>query len=313
VSAIYLNAVDVEGLSKRYGNNWAIRNVTFNVARGELVTLLGRNGAGKSTTVKVLTTLLRPSGGKARVMDYDLWSEWRRIRRLVSYLPQDYHGFMMDELTPLEAVGWSLVARGDYGLSEAKAVAKDWLNRLGLESICDVKCNRLSGGQRRRVAVAMTLAARADVVFLDEPTSGVDVEAKHNVWRILREALRSGLSVVLTTHDMNEAQMVSDRVAVFSNGETIVEDSPSELIRRLPYRYKVAFTKPDGLRIDVDGFQEQVDLGDRLIGYTKSSQEAWSIASRIHSSVNVESISEVGLEDAYLYLTNTLEGGQKSV
>ena len=299
-----MNVVLVEGLSKRYGEAWGVRNASFSVGRGELMTLLGRNGAGKSTTVKVLCTLFKPSGGVVQVLGYDVLRDHQAVRRGISYLPQDYWGFMLEELTPLEAVSWNLVARGDYSPREARRVAVEWLSELGLEGVLETKCSRLSGGQRRRVAVGMALSARKELVFLDEPTSGVDVEAKHEVWRIMRRVVSQGVSIVLTTHDMNEAQIVSDRVVLFHEGNTIAEATPSELIGKLPYKYRVVVNKPHGWAPTNGVFEHHFDLGDRLIGYTHTNADAWSAASTLHPQVRVESVSEVGLEDAYLYLTS---------
>lgn len=254
--------------------------------------LVGPNGAGKTTTIRILTTFLRPSKGWARI---DTLKECKQIRKRISYLPQEHD--VSYDLTPLEAVTWNLVARG-LPVKEAKDRAKRWLELLGIWELRNRTCWTLSGGEKRRTAVATTLASEPELVFLDEPTVGLDVEIKHTVWKAVRELVTRGTSILLTTHDMGEAQNVSDKVVMLSGGGTIAEDEPRNLVSVLPYGYRVVVGKHEGF--DQSNFGGTIDLGDRLIIYAKDREEAIGFVEELSDIVSIYAMNEVGLEDAYL-------------
>ena len=289
-----INAIE---LGRKYGEIWGLRRATFTIKSGELVVLVGPNGAGKTTTIKILTTNLKPSKGHATVLGYDVVKEYREIRKRIAYMPQEFSiGW---DHTPFEAVAWNLVARG-WAISDAKAQARRWLELVGLWDCRNRPLRTLSGGQRRRATVATILAAEADVSFLDEPTVGLDVEVRHTVWRAIRETVASGTSIILTTHDMKEAETIADRVILINRGVTIAEARPYELVKSLPYEYRVIVKKTEELkRLEPSSL---VDLGDRLVVYAKNYGEMIELVGELSKLTTIYLVDKVGLEDAYLKL-----------
>jgi len=293
-------AVEAVELGRKYGKVWGLRNATFNVRRGELVVLVGPNGAGKTTTIRILTSNLRPSKGRATVLGFDVVKECREVRRKIAYMPQDFTiGW---DHTPSEALTWNLVARG-WPISDAKAQARRWLELVGLWEYRDRPLRTLSEEQRRRATVAAVLATEADAMFLDEPTVGLDVKVRHNVWRAIRETVTDGASILLTTHDMREAEIIGDRVVLIDNGITVAEGRPYELVRALPYEYRIVLEKFEGL----EEFTSSIDLGDRAVVYARSYGEMVRLVEELGRVTTIHLVDKVGLEDAYLRLVSDSE------
>ncbi len=290
-------AIEAVHLGRKFDNVWGLRDASFLAKNHELTVLVGPNGAGKTTTIRILTTVLKPSKGHARVLGMDVLKDYEKIRRRIAYLPQDYS--VPWDVTPEEYITWNLVIRG-WSLYDAKDKAREWLNLFEISNIKDKPCRTLSGGERRRVAVAAALATNADVIFLDEPTAGLDPEIKQVVWRSIREIVSSGASILLTTHDMREAQILADKVVLINNGVTVIEGEPKELINSLPYKYKIVIGKSKFINLDDLG--SFIDLGDRVILYTKTRREAINLVEEIDPNVKIHSMGYVELEDAYLYL-----------
>ena len=298
-----MEAIIAKGLAKKYRNGvWGARDVTFVANSHGITVLLGPNGAGKTTTVKMLTTLLKPTKGYGLVLGFDVVKEVWEVRKRIALCPQDVSVDI--NWTPWEAVKGFLIARG-WCISDAESEAKRWLEELELWDIRSWLIAHLSGGQRKRVAVAMALASSADVLFLDEPTSGLDVEGKYRVWKALRTTVRNGSSILLTTHDMKEAEINSDKVVFIHRGKVIAEGAVEDLVSKVPYPYKVIAKNVKDFPLEVDG-SRVLSLEDRLIIYAKSKSEALALM----SEVNAEhlSLSRVGLEDTYLHLIREREG-----
>jgi len=289
-------SINTAGLGKRYGDTWGLKNSTFNIKQGELAVLVGPNGAGKTTTVRILATFLRPSQGKAEVLGMDVVKDYKKIRSRIAYLPQGYD--INNNLTPLESIKWTLVARGS-SLSEAKLRAKKWMELMNLEDCKNRTGWTLSGGEKRKVAVGMTLAADADVVFLDEPTTGLDVEARHIIWKIVRDIVTEGTTILLTTHDMKEGETIADTAVLMNHGQTVNQNTPQSLIKTLPYEYRVTMKK-EGLNGATH--PDAIDLGDRLIIYAESDKKVRDLMASFSDLSTVLSVNRVGLEDAYLHL-----------
>lgn len=239
---------------------------------------------------------MKPSKGRANILDMDIIKHYKRIRRRIAYLPQDY--YTPSDITPKEFITWNLVA-GGWSLSSAKVQARKWLELLQIWDIKDKPCRTLSGGQRRRVAVAVTLSSEADIIFLDEPTTGLDPEIKQVVWRVIREAVSNGSSILLTTHDMREAEILADRVVLINNGITIVEDEPKRILNLIPFKYKVIVKNSKEMK-EIDF--PSINLGDRLIIYAKNEEDIHQIIDNINLERSSYSIGKTGLEDAYLYI-----------
>ena len=274
---------------------WGLKDSSFTVDEGELAVLVGPNGAGKTTCVKILTTVLKPSRGKAEVLGFDVSKDYKKIRESIAYLPQ---GFSVSvDLTPMEAIKWSLVARG-CSLSDATLEARRWVDLMGLWYCRNRSGWTLSGGERRKMTVASVLAIDAKVIFLDEPTTGLDVEARHEVYKVIRETVRKGATILLTTHDMREAEIIADSVILIDKGRTSIQGKPKELVKSLSFKYRVMVKKDKSYAFP----SSIIDLGDRVIIYAKDQNDVRNITSQLADVTAILSVEEVGLEDAYLHL-----------
>lgn len=293
-----VDAIVAEGLAKMYGNGvWGARDITFTSGYGEIVVLLGPNGSGKTTTINMLATLIKPTKGRGFVGGFDIVREAGRVRGIIALMPQDGRPDL--NWSPYEAVKWYLVARG-LALSRAEREARRWLEELGLWDVRHRPGWELSGGQLRRTLAAMALASGAPIVFLDEPTTGVDVEGKHVIWSALRRALGEGRAILYTTHDMREAEIIADKVVIIGEGRSVAIGSPRELIERLPFKYKV-IVRNDNL--EAPGASFSVRMGDTLIAYYESRSEA--IGALADMTTGNATIEQISLEDAYIYYTRT--------
>jgi ABC-2 type transport system ATP-binding protein len=224
LSTVTEHAIVAEGLAKRYPNGTeAVRGISFRVRRGEIFGILGPNGAGKSTTMGMLGTLVRPTGGRVTVAGFDVVAQARDVRRRIGFAMQEVG---VDEL----ATGREyLVLQGRLlGLSrrEAAGRAGELLERLGLEEAAGRRMGEYSGGMKRRVDLASALIHDPPIVFLDEPTEGLDPHARNAIWATLE---RLDATVVLTTHYMEEAERLCNRIAMIDQGRIVVEGSPREL------------------------------------------------------------------------------------
>ncbi|HST65325.1 MAG TPA: ABC transporter ATP-binding protein [Mycobacteriales bacterium] len=216
-------AVEVHDLEKRYGAVTAVSGLTLRAAAGEVLALLGPNGAGKTTTVELCEGYRRPDGGTVRVLGLDPVSDARALRPRVGVMLQGgggYPGAKAGEMLRLLA---SYAARPlDPG---------DLLDRLGLTAAAGTAYKRLSGGQQQRLSLAMAVVGRPELVFLDEPTAGLDPQARHATWDVVRQLRADGVTVVLTTHYMEEAERLADQVVVVDHGRAVAAGTPAELTR----------------------------------------------------------------------------------
>lgn len=218
--------VEANGLTKRYGNFLAIEGVSFEVAKGEIFGLLGPNGAGKTTTVAILTTLLLPDGGEARVAGFDVVKEANEVRRRIGVVTQKF--ILYDKLTALENL--TFFARL-YGMNvrEAKERARELLELIGLRGWEDKLVGTFSTGMKQKLAIVRALIHDPEVIFLDEPTLGLDPFTSSFVRKLIRSLVKDGRTVILTTHYMNEAEQLCDRIAIMDNGRVVTVGSPYEL------------------------------------------------------------------------------------
>src|SRR5437867_1115975 len=225
VAGVSEHVIEVRGLVKRYPDITAVDGIDFDVNRGEVFSLLGPNGAGKTTTVEILEGLRDPTAGEARVLGQDVRSGYRRIRERVGVVPQDFEPF--DRLRPREAVAyWARLF--DHDVSE-EAVASI-LETVGLLGRADTFALNLSGGEKRRLGIAMALVGQPDLLFLDEPTTGLDPGARRELWTLIGDLKRKGRTILLTTHYLDEAEQLADDVAIMNHGKIVAHGSPSALI-----------------------------------------------------------------------------------
>ncbi|MCX8196207.1 MAG: ATP-binding cassette domain-containing protein [Acidilobaceae archaeon] len=220
------NAVTAERLHKKFGEVVAVREVSFKIRRGELYALLGPNGAGKTTTLKMLSTLLKPTSGDAYVMGYSVLREAEKVRRVIGVVPQELTAD--DELTGYQNVYLQARLYG-YSDAEARERTRKALETVGLTESASRRASTYSGGMRRKLEIAMSLVHDPPVIFLDEPTLGLDVQSRRAMWELIRQFKKEGRSMILTTHYMEEAEALADRVGIIDHGMLKAEGSPEEL------------------------------------------------------------------------------------
>jgi len=215
------------GLTKKYGDTEVVRGLDLDVRRGECFGLLGPNGAGKTTTLRLLLGLIEPDAGSIELAGIPVPQRAREARMKVGVVPQ------MDNLDPDFSVRENLLAYGRYfGMSKAAVAARvpELLDFAGLASKADAQISQLSGGMKRRLTLARALVHDPDILFLDEPTTGLDPQARHLIWQGLRRLIGAGKTIVLTTHFMEEAERLTDRLAILDHGRLVAEGAPRALI-----------------------------------------------------------------------------------
>ncbi len=223
------NTIQVRGLEKSYGDLTVLRGVDLDVARGSIVALLGSNGAGKTTLVRILATLLRADAGTAAVEGFDVAAEPADVRTSISLTGQ--FAAVDEILSGRENL--VLVARLRH-LEHPGTVADDLLARFALTDAAERKVSTYSGGMRRRLDIAMSLIGDPPVIFLDEPTTGLDPRARNEVWQAIQELARQGTTVLLTTQYLDEAEQLADRIAILHEGRIIANGTLAELTQLLP-------------------------------------------------------------------------------
>ena len=222
-------AIQVHGLQKSYKKLQVLKGLDFDVARGSIFALLGSNGAGKTTIVRILTTLLKPDDGTTRVNGFDVLSQPARVRESISLTGQ--FAAVDEILTGRENLIMIAQLRHVKG---AGKVADDLLERFGLADAAGRRVSTYSGGMRRRLDIAMSLIGNPRIIFLDEPTTGLDPEGRIEVWQVIWNLVDSGTTVFLTTQHLDEAEKLADRIAILHNGTIIVSGTLEELRKLLP-------------------------------------------------------------------------------
>ena len=222
-----MNAITIKDLTKSYSGTVALKGVNISIREGEFFGLLGPNGAGKTTTINILTGLVRKDAGETKVFGSDTVTDFRFTRKQVGISAQE---FTQDWFFPLDKL--LLFQAGYYGIKSADAIdrVESLLDRLGLREKRNARIRQLSGGMKRRFQIAKALVHNPKILILDEPTAGVDVELRHELWRFFSELHNEGKTILLTTHYIEEAEMLCDKVAIIDSGKVITEGSPKELI-----------------------------------------------------------------------------------
>jgi len=223
-------AIEVKGLQKVFGDNKAVDGIDLEVPSGMIYGVLGPNGAGKTTTINMLATLLGPDGGTAKIFGHDVVKEPQIVRQLIGVTGQ--YASVDDKLSAIE----NLVIFGRLlGLSrkEAKAKANELLEEFGLTEAAKRPLSKFSGGMRRRLDLAASLIAQPPLIFLDEPTTGLDPRTRNQMWDTIRRLVKSGSTILLTTQYLEEADQLADRIAVIDKGRVVAEGTPNELKRSI--------------------------------------------------------------------------------
>jgi len=221
--------ISVSSLAKTYASGFqALKTVSLEIRRGEIFALLGPNGAGKTTLINIVCGLVNPTSGSVTVDGHDIIRDYRAARSLIGLVPQELATDMFETV-------WATVSfsRGVHGRKPDPDHIEKVLRQLSLWDKKDAKIMTLSGGMKRRVLIAKALAHEPRILFLDEPTAGVDVELRRGMWQVVREMRESGVTVILTTHYIEEAEEMADRIGVITKGEIIVVEEKAELMRKL--------------------------------------------------------------------------------
>lgn len=221
--------IEISGLSKTYASGFqALKAVNLNINEGEIFALLGPNGAGKTTLISIICGIVNGTGGNVRVAGHDIEREFKAARSLIGLVPQEL------STDAFESV-WDTVnfSRGLFGKPKDAAYLEKVLRQLSLWDKKDSRIMELSGGMKRRVLIAKALSHEPRILFLDEPTAGVDVELRQDMWAMVRELRESGVTVILTTHYIEEAEEMADRIGVINHGELILVDDKSSLMKKL--------------------------------------------------------------------------------
>ncbi|MCP2330823.1 ATP-binding cassette domain-containing protein [Actinoalloteichus caeruleus] len=282
------SALAVSGIRKRYGDREVLRDVTFDVPEGRVLALLGPNGAGKTTLIRILTTLVRADGGTARLLGHDVVRDRARVRELISVTGQ--YASVDEELTGRE----NLVMVGRLlrlGKSEALRRADELLEEFDLTAAAHRRVGHYSGGMRRRLDLAASLVASPPLIFLDEPTTGMDTRSRAALWNVVTRLARGGRTIILTTQYLEEADVLADRIAVLDGGAIVASGTAAELKKRVG-RETVELVLDDGavIRSVTDGNPERVRL----------------LLNRLHSEgrhVRTLTVQNPTLDDAFLALT----------
>ncbi|HXB16937.1 MAG TPA: ABC transporter ATP-binding protein [Solirubrobacteraceae bacterium] len=278
-------AIEVRALRKSYGDFEALRGLDITVRRGEVFGLLGPNGAGKTTTVEILEGYRARSGGEVSVLGHDPARREIELRRRIGIVLQS--GGIYSHITPREALAqWAAFYPSPRGVGEVLLLA-------GLEPVADVRCRRLSGGQLRRLDFALALVGDPELIFLDEPTTGFDPEARRAAWGTVRSLRELGKTILLTTHYLDEAQELADRVAIVKDGRVLAIGPPRELGGDgAGERYRVSYRDADGALVELDTDDPTATLHE-LTG--RALAEGWRLRELM--------VARPTLEDVYLELT----------
>lgn len=241
-------ALLIDGVAKSYGKVPALRGLSFSIRRGEFFGLLGPNGAGKSTLINIIAGLVRQDRGVVRVLGHDTLKDFRQARRMLGVVPQE---LVFDPF--FKVVDMLRIQAGYYGCGrEVWPWIDEMLERLELDDKRDTSMRALSGGMKRRVLIAQALVHRPPLVILDEPTAGVDVDLRRTLWAFMRDLHAQGTTVVLTTHYLEEAQEMCERIAIIDHGEVRALETTAQLLARHPFRFlRIKLAEGDTLPEDM--------------------------------------------------------------
>lgn len=303
------NAIEVRNLRKTYidgkkgQHKEALKGIDLDVPKGSFFALLGPNGAGKSTMINILAGLVRKSSGEARIMGHDIERDMRNARLSIGVVPQE---LILDTFfTVREALD---IHAGYYGVPKAKRRTQEIIDTMGLSDKADVNSRRLSGGMRRRLLVAKALVHNPPVLILDEPTAGVDVELRTQLWDYVKQLNANGTTVLLTTHYLEEAEALCDHIAVINHGEVIANDRKENMLKSFDSK-DLVITSCDALEqvpVSLQSLQSKIDAGKLVITYKPSADSIQSILNQVQAAgVTVRDLTtrEADLEDVFVHLT----------
>ena len=256
------NQIVINDLSKVYDNGFnALKNINLNIKKGEIFAMLGPNGAGKTTLISIICGIVKPSSGKVTVEDFDIIEDYRETRSRIGLVPQELTLEQFE--TVFNNVSYS---RGLYGKKPDPKHIEKVLKQLSLWDKKDLILRKLSVGMKRRVLIAKALSHEPTILFLDEPTAGVDVELRQDMWKIVEELRATGVTIILTTHYIEEAEAIADRVGVINQGEIIVVEETKELLKKMGHK-----KLPVELQDEISKIPDSLDKYKLVLGKNKMS------------------------------------------
>jgi ABC-2 type transport system ATP-binding protein len=296
-----LQAIEAYNVSKIYKDTHvpALDNISLKIDKGQIFTLLGRNGAGKTTFVRICATQLLPTSGTLKVSGYDVINQAEDIRKFISVVPQE--GRPLRALTPWDHVYNWLKIRGEEK-SIAKIKTEKILERFELLKVKDKPAMNLSGGMKQKILVAMATAVDADLLFLDEPTIGLDPVSRRQVWNLIQDLKKEGKTILLTTHYMDEAEILSDKIVIIDNGKIVKERNINDLRKIIPQNIRMDISKKNINVEQLKGYGKVVEIGTdiiRLFTFESHIGELSTIAIKNNIPFN---ISPITLDDIFVYL-----------
>ena len=303
-------ALSSENLTKVYSKSnklkeevLALKNLSLEVKQGEIFGLLGPNGAGKTTFINILAGTVMKSSGKVTVWGYDLDKNPRQVRACIGIVPQEVNFdpfFSPKKLLELQA--------GFYGVKKEDRITDSILETVSLDKQANAYTRSLSGGMKRRLLIAKAMVHQPPILFLDEPTAGVDVELRQNLWANVKELNKLGITIVLTTHNLNEAQEMCDRIAIINKGNLVALDTTQKMLERIESKI-IKFKVKDSNnfeKIKLDGVKFAKSNGQITASYDKNKIKFDQIIEEVKNNVEILDIStdEGDLEDIFLQVTN---------
>lgn len=304
-----MTAIQTEDLRKSYGSLRALKGVSLEVNEGEFFGLLGPNGAGKTTFINILVGLVRKSGGEARVFGYDVEDDYEEARDAIGLAPQEFN---VDRFFPIQEV---LVHKAGYhGVPKgvAKERAEEVLRTVGIYDKRDTRFHWLSGGMKRRFMLARAMVTNPDLLILDEPTAGVDVQLRHDLWDIIKRMNEEGTTVLLTTHYIEEAEKLCDRVAILDEGEVVEVSTPDELMGRGKdtVRIKLAGSIESAPEMSNGDVELTVEDGDLVVETRNAGATLAEVMRELdragHEVLDIE-MSRTSLEEIFVEVTRDHE------
>ncbi|MFB6195886.1 MAG: ATP-binding cassette domain-containing protein [Haloplanus sp.] len=303
-------AITTDDLRKQYGDVTALDGVSLTVPEGSFFGLLGPNGAGKTTFINVLVGLVRKSGGEARVFGHDVETEYRQARDRIGLAPQEFN---VDRFFPIREVLEHKAGYHGIPAAEARERADEALKQVGIYEKRDTRFDWLSGGMKRRFLIARALVTDPDLLILDEPTAGVDVQLRHDLWDLITDLNEGGTTILLTTHYIEEAERLCDEVAILDEGRVATVSTPDELMDRGTDRITVTFRDPIRSTPDlsVDGGQVEsvaVEDGRLVVTASRGGLVAPDLVRELDDAgyeiVDLD-VSRTSLEEVFVEMTRT--------
>ncbi|WP_255192654.1 ABC transporter ATP-binding protein [Natronobeatus ordinarius] len=298
-------AIETNGLVKEYGDLRALSGLNLTVEEGEFFGLLGPNGAGKTTFINTLVGLVRKTGGEARVFGHDVETEYREVRDAIGLAPQEFN---VDRFFPIREV--LMHKAGYHGMPKAEAAerADEALKRVGIYDKRNERFDWLSGGMKRRLLLARALVTDPDLLILDEPTAGVDVQLRHDLWELVTELNEEGTTILLTTHYIEEAERLCDRVAIVNEGRKVTVATPDELKTRGTDTISLALEPTPTTAPSLGSYAHEATLsGDRLeVRVDNGSRLAPRVLNELEADgyeITDLEISRTSLEEIFVDLT----------